>query len=559
VLSGLTESGILAVLAQVAATLVDGVSRVRVDIGPLHKGQSLGVLLALAFALGLVRLALQLLLSVLPSWIAAELQARLRTQLSTAFMHASWGMQSRDREGHLQEIMTDHVAQAIVGSLQAMTLVTALLTFFVLVISALVLNVVAALGVLVASAGLFALLRPLSTFGTRRGEALSWASMDFAGGVNEAIRLAEETHVFGVADSQHAEIERLNTRVRSLFFHTQLLARLAPGIYLSLVYLMVVAALAGLYALGGGHVAALGAVVLLLVRAGTYAQQAQGAYQWVRQSMPYLERIEEAQRRYTASTPVAGTRPLNQVQGMAFEHVGFAYEDDRPVLSEINFSVAGGEAVGIVGPSGAGKSTLVQLLLRLRAPDRGRYLVNGVPAEQFKLDDWHSRIAYVPQEPRLLHASVADNIRYFRDLDEPTIERAARLAGIHDEVMRWSDGYDTLVGPRADAVSGGQQQRICIARALAAQPEVLVLDEPTSALDTRSEMLIQESLAALKHQLTLFIVAHRLSTLDICERVMVIVDGQVEAFDIVSALRQNSAYYRSTSTLAVTAPETVSS
>jgi len=111
-----------------------------------------------------------------------------------------------------------------------------------------------------------------------------------------------------------------------------------------------------------------------------------------------------------------------------------------------------------------------------------------------------------------------------------------------------------MVGPRADAVSGGQQQRICLARALVARPEVLVLDEPTSALDPHTEALIQESLAALKSELTLFVVAHRMSTLSICERVMVIVDGRLQAMGTAEALESNSAYFRSASALAVGRP-----
>jgi ABC-type multidrug transport system fused ATPase/permease subunit len=238
------------------------------------------------------------------------------------------------------------------------------------------------------------------------------------------------------------------------------------------------------------------------------------------------------------------------VQTLAFENVSYEYRPGRPVLSDISFEVAGGEAVGVVGPSGAGKSTLIQILLQLRTPETGRYLVNGVSAEQFARDDWNRRVAYVPQEPRLIHTSVADNIRYFRDLDDAAVERAARLARIHDDIMGWSDGYDTIVGPRADAVSGGQQQRICLARALAAQPEVIVLDEPTSSLDPRSEILIQESLMALKSEVTLFIVAHRMSTLEVCDRVMVVVDGRLEAFDTIALLQRESSYYRSASTLA---------
>jgi ABC-type multidrug transport system fused ATPase/permease subunit len=167
-----------------------------------------------------------------------------------------------------------------------------------------------------------------------------------------------------------------------------------------------------------------------------------------------------------------------------------------------------------------------------------------MPVAEFAPTDWHKLVAYVPQEPRLLHASVEDNIRYFRKLDRAEIEQAARLARIHDDIMSWPRGYDTIIGPRADAVSGGQQQRVCIARALAARPGVLVLDEPTSALDPRSESLLQESLVALKGETTLFIVAHRMTTLDVCDRVMVIVDGRLEAFGTAAGLKRANAYYR---------------
>jgi len=330
----------------------------------------------------------------------------------------------------------------------------------------------------------------------------------------------------------------------------QLIGRLAPSIYQSAVSLMLVGALFVLSRVGAAHVDSLGAVILILYRAGSSGQSVQGSWQNLRQSVPFIERLQETKRRYVGSSQPDGEMSLANVTSMAFENVSFSYRAGRPVLSEISFEVAGGETIGVIGPSGAGKSTLIQILLRLRQPETGRYLVNGVPAEQIVAADWHKLVAYVPQEPRLVHASVAENIRFFRDLDEETVQRAGKLARIHEEIMSWPKGYDTVVGPRADAVSGGQQQRICLARALAARPEVLVLDEPTSALDPHSEMLIQESLTGLSEELTLFIIAHRMSTLDICRRVMVIIDGRLVAFDTTELLKSQNAYYRSASALA---------
>jgi ATP-binding cassette subfamily B protein len=545
IFSGLTEAAILGGLAQAAAALVNRQSHIHLAVASAHLSLSLGVLLGAVMVLALVRVGLQWVVSYYPARIAADLRADLSNELFAAFTRASWDVQSRDREGHFQELATDQVAQATIGALLATTLLVAALTFAVLLLSALALNPLAALLVLVAAIALSALLRPLSGLGNRQGHAVAHASLGYAGGINEAVRLAEETQVFGAAAAQRDRIERLVEEVRHPFFQTQFLSRFVSGLYQSLIFLLVAAALVALFATGAGHVASLGAVVLLLVRAGTYGQQGQAAYQGVRQTVPYLDRVRETQTRYSASAPPESAQPLPQIRTLAFENVSFAYEPGRPVLAEITFEVQAGKTIGIVGPSGAGKSTLVQLLLRLRTPDSGSYLVNGMPAHELSRHDWHRRVAYLPQEPRLLHASVAENIRFFREIPDDAVERAARLAGIHEEITAWTRGYQTIVGPRADAVSGGQQQRLCLARALAAQPDVLVLDEPTSALDSRSESLIQESLERLRGSLTVFIVAHRISTLDRCERVLVLLKGRVDAFDSSDRLQNSNDYYRS--------------
>jgi ATP-binding cassette subfamily B protein len=550
IVSGLAEAATIAVIAVVASSLIKGSKRAHVDIAHLHLNASVGTLIWIAAGLALLRIALQVPLSILPARIASGVQSGMRKQLFHAYSEASWGVQSRDREGRLQETMTGQVMQATGGAVQTTMLINSTLSFLILMAFAVALNVLAAIIVGATTALLFGLLRPLRKRGVRYSRGLSQAQVAYAGGVAESIRLAEETHVFGVAAAQRARLERSVKTYNDLFYRAALLTRLSSKLYESLIMVLLVVAVAGLYLVGGGRAASLGGVVLLLLRAGSAGQTVQGAYQGIAQSLPFIERTQETMRRYLESSPQDRGQALARVDRLEFQHVSFAYNEGQPVLADISFEINAGEVIGIIGPSGAGKSTLVQLLLRLRTPDEGSYVINGQPADDYAREDWNRQVSYVPQEPRLLHASVAENIRFFRELDDEAVERAGRLARIHDDVMSWASGYDTIVGPRADAVSGGQQQRICLARALAARPEVLVLDEPTSALDPNSEALIQQSLTGLKHELTLFIIAHRMSTLDICDRVMVVIDGQLSAFDTLDLLQRNNSYYRSASSLA---------
>jgi ABC-type multidrug transport system fused ATPase/permease subunit len=140
---------------------------------------------------------------------------------------------------------------------------------------------------------------------------------------------------------------------------------------------------------------------------------------------------------------------------------------------------------------------------------------------------------------------VADNIRFFRDdVEDSDVERAARLANLHDEVVAMPNGYNTPVGERGGHLSGGQRQRLCIARALVEQPDLLVFDEPTSSLDVKSEALIRDTIAGLRTHTTVFVIAHRLSTLSICDRIMVLLDGVLEGFDEPTQLEAENPFYR---------------
>ncbi len=251
-------------------------------------------------------------------------QARLRKDLFGAFTRASWTVQSLDREGHLQELITDQVTVATEGMLLATALLTGILmSCGIWLASALVLNPTAALAVVGLAAALFVMLRPLGSMGKRTGLALTDASLEYAGGASEAVRVAQETHVFGVAAVQQERFAVLVDEIRRPYFQVQLLARLVPGFYQSLLYLFVLGGLALVFAAGATHAASLGAVVLLLVRASTYGQVAQGSYQGLRQTLPHLERVDATRRRYALSARPAGTRRLERVQRLGFEGVSF--------------------------------------------------------------------------------------------------------------------------------------------------------------------------------------------------------------------------------------------
>jgi ATP-binding cassette subfamily B protein len=215
------------------------------------------------------------------------------------------------------------------------------------------------------------------------------------------------------------------------------------------------------------------------------------------------------------------------------------------VLHDVSATIRAGSVVGIVGPSGSGKSTLVQLLLGLRQPTRGQVLSRGRPIDGLSRATWARKVTFVPQSSHLITGSVADNIRFMRvDVSDHAVEAAARLAHLHDEICEMAGGYQHELGGSAGTLSGGQVQRLSIARALIEHPDVLILDEPTSSLDVRSESLIRQTLSSLRSQMTIIVIAHRMSTLEICDEIMVIQAGRVVAQGPPASLEVSNEFYR---------------
>ena len=222
-------------------------------------------------------------------------------------------------------------------------------------------------------------------------------------------------------------------------------------------------------------------------------------------------------------------------------NVSFTYDGKNNVLHDVSFHVEPGTRVGIAGRTGAGKTTLVSLLTRFYDPSSGQILLDGVDIRNYKLDDLRNQFSIVLQESVLFSTTIGENIAYGRlGASKEEIMEAAKAANVHDFITNLSDGYDTLVGERGMRLSGGERQRIALARAFLRNAPILVLDEPTSSVDTATEAEIMEAMERLMKGRTVFMIAHRLSTLKNCNVLLMIEKGKLvkETFDVASTLEE---------------------
>jgi ABC-type multidrug transport system fused ATPase/permease subunit len=540
VVGGLIEAVFLVAVTKVGFAISAGDSDV--EFG----GWGLSTNGALAGVSGLlvVRLAVLLAGMRVSAGLAYRISTGLRRRLAHAFFDTSWAMQQRQPAGTLQQLVVQYPAQAI-GLMGAITnSIAAGCTLATMLVVALFVDVWSTLIVIGALVVLSALLGPMRRIIHRRADSAVQNEMAFASSVAEMSQLGLEVHAFGVRQPVRDRIDELVDRDATAQRSVSLASGAVSPIYVTFAYFTIVLALAAVAAFGEGRLDSVGAVMLVMLRSLGYGQQLQGNAVAMAAVQPFLTQIDTTEAAYRAHAATDGATPIDQVGEVEFSDVSFAYEAERPVLRDLTMSIAQGESIGVIGPSGGGKSTFVQLLLGLRNPVSGAIRVGGVDLREVHRGSWTQRVAFVPQTATLITATVADNVAFFRpSITRADVERAVDHAQLRADIEALPNGLDTMIGDHALQLSGGQRQRLAIARALAGSPQLLVLDEPTSALDPRSEVAIRSTLEALHGSTTVVVVAHRLSTVEKCDRIMVIDDGGLAAMAPPVELATTSAYY----------------
>lgn len=516
-------------------------------VGVPMAGISISLPTALATCAGamVVRLVLALVGVRLSADLASNVTTDVRHRLAGAYLATSWSVQQAEASGRLQELLTsfvNRVNNAMTALTQGVTAALSLVGFLsmgVLVDPVATLAVIGGLGLLAA------VLTPLRGRARRRSAAAARSNLEFASAVAELGALGQEMQTFGVHDQFRARIDGLTREAADAGRRVQVVSSSLSPVYTFLAYTAIVAGVASLGATGYDDLAGIGSVLLLMLRSLSYGQQLVNVSGQLAASRPFLERVNTTIAEYEVRRASNGpARPAHaapiEARGLTYRYVA-----DRPALHGLDFTIDRGEMVGVIGPSGSGKSTLAQILLGLRDPSSGVVTVDGMDLTSIDRSWWTGHMAFVPQDPQLLTGTVAENIRFFRTgITDEEVVVAAEQANIAGDVSRLPLQFDTHLGERGGMLSGGQRQRLAIARALVGRPNILVLDEPTSALDGESEALIRETLATLHGAITIVIIAHRMSSLDLCDRIMVLERGRITGFSAPETLRTTSGFYR---------------
>lgn len=490
---------------------------------------SLKYLLIFIVALFILRAAVLIWCNYIKIKITSNYIERTQSDLFAKTLKAGWPFLLKQKLGHLQTILMTNIQNSggLLTQISALFITFAGLLMYIVVavnISFKITAITIILGVV-----LLFIFRPIIYRLKNLGQAVEDYNRQAAHYINENI-LGMKTVKVSTVDDKIARIgQSYFKKFREFWLKATFLKIITDGLMQPIGLIFICLVFAIFYKTANFNFAALAAVIYLIQRMFIYFQQFQGSLQNVGETVPYLRKVIEYDRELSAHLEAdQGREKFEFNRSLEFNHVKFSYNESKNILTDVSFTVSKGETVGLIGPSGAGKTTIVDLMLRLFKPDEGQILIDGQEVERVELKDWRKNIGYVSQDIFLKNDTIVNNIKFYQDgVSDAVVEQAVKMADIYEFIKSLPDGFDSVVGERGLMLSAGQRQRIVIARVLARKPKLLILDEATSALDNESEAQIQKVISNLKGVLTIFIIAHRLSTVESCDKLLVLENGKI--------------------------------
>lgn len=489
---------------------------------------TLNYLLVFMSSLFIFRAIFAIASSYLNIKIAANYEEKMRNHLLESTLAANWNYLIKQKIGYLETIIMTNVRYSELMLSHISSLVVTLSSLLVYVFIALNISLPITTATIILNLILFLIFKPLIGRAQRNSTLIEDANKRVAHYVNENVVGMKSVKVMR-ADSKVASIGRTFFEMLKRYRIKISLLRTVPDALMQPIgFLFIVTVFLFSYKTPGFSIAVLGAVAYLIQRIFLYGQMIQGNLHMINECLPYLREMKKYESTVLAEEEKdTGLHNFLFRDVLEFKNISFSYNENRPILDGINFSIKQGEMVGLIGPSGSGKTTVVDLLLRLFVPNEGKILLDGKNISTISLSDWRKNIGYVSQDIFLINDTIRNNIRFHDDaVSEQDIKIAAKQANISDFIESLPSGYDTVIGERGVMLSGGQRQRIVIARILAHKPKFLILDEATSALDGGSEAEIQKVIENLKGKLTVLVIAHRLSTIINSDRIIVLSGGK---------------------------------